>query len=136
MDELERLLNERSGLVGVSGMSSDMRKLLASDAPAARLAADIFCYRARKYLGAYLAALSGADAILFGGGVGEHAHEVRARILADMEWCGIYIDAAANTAATGGEACISTNVSRVAVWVIPVDEAVILAQEAMAVTQP
>jgi acetate kinase len=131
-DALEEMLNRSSGLLGVSGFSSDMRELLASEAPAARLAVELYCYRARKYLGAYLAVLGGADAVLFGGGVGEHAASVRERILTGLEWCGIALDAEANRAATGQEARISAPESRTEVWVLPVDEATILAQEAAA----
>lgn len=132
--QLETLLNKESGLRGVSGMSGDMRALLASGEPAARLAVALYCHRARKYLGAYLAVLGGADAILFGGGVGENAPEIRARILEEMVWAGIALDPRANRAALGLEACISDQNSQVAVWVIPVDEAAILAEEAVAVS--
>lgn len=131
--DMERLLNEGSGLRGVSGISGDMRILLAADDPRARLAVRLYCYRARKYLGAYLAVLGGADAILFGGGVGEHAAAVRAGILDGMDWAGIRLDDAANAAAVGREGRISAADSRIEVWVIPVDESRILAQEALAV---
>lgn len=133
-EETERLLNEGCGLRGVSGISADMRELLASDEPRARLAVDLYCYRARKYLGAYLAVLGGVDAVLFGGGVGENAPPVRARILAGMEWAGIRLDPAANNVALGTEGCISHAESRAQAWVIAVDEARILAEEALAVT--
>jgi acetate kinase len=129
---LERLLNEQSGLRGISGVSGDMRGLLASSEPAARLAVALYGYRARKYLGAYLAALGGADGVLFGGGVGENAAAVRAGILAGFEWAGLRLDAAANAAALGREARISDSRSRIAAWVIPVDEARVLAAEALA----
>ncbi|MBT9613627.1 MAG: acetate/propionate family kinase, partial [Burkholderiales bacterium] len=132
-EQVAQLLNHQSGLLGVSGLSGDMRKLLATDDPHARLAVALYCYRARKYLGAYLAVLGGADAILFGGGVGENAAAVRAAILDGFEWAGMRIDAAANLAATGREGCISAADSRVQAWVVPVDEAQILAQEALAV---
>jgi acetate kinase len=131
-DALERLLNRESGLLGVSGLSDEMRTLLAAHSKAARQAVDLYCYRARKYIGAYLAVLDGADAILFGGGVGENAPEVRARILAGMEWAGIVLDQEANRA-SGSQVCISSKESRVALWVIPVDESQILAREALAV---
>ncbi|MFZ5875455.1 MAG: acetate/propionate family kinase [Nitrospirota bacterium] len=131
-ERLEGLLNEESGLLGVSGESADMRVLLASDTPAARLAVDLYCYRARKYLGGNLAALGGADAVLFGGGVGENAPQIREAIVANMEWAGVALDAQVNSAAAGTEACISRSDSRVQVWVIPVDEAAILAEEAVA----
>ena len=132
--DMERLLNESSGLRGVSGISGDMRTLLAADDPRARLAVQLYCYRARKYLGAYLAVLGGADAILFGGGVGENAAAVRAAILEGMDWAGIRLDDAANSAIVSGrEGRISAADSRIEAWVIPVDESQILAQEALAV---
>lgn len=152
-ERLEQILNEESGLLGVSGVSADMRAVLESNSPAAREAVDLYCYRARKYLGAYLAALGGADAILFGGGVGENAPVVRERILAGLEWAGIELDLERNRAAVGREARIDSTASaqerleavagtdmRVehrrtgpSVWVLPVDEAEILAEEAVAV---
>jgi acetate kinase len=135
-ERLATLLNEESGLRGVSGGSADMRSLLASSEPAARLAVDLYCYRARKYLGAYLAVLGGAEAILFGGGVGENAPEIRARVLAGLEWAGIEVDAARNAAPPGSEVRIHSDASRIAAWVIPVDEAMELAREAVAVLQP
>lgn len=130
---LERLLNEKSGLLGLSGASGDMRALLEMDNADARLAVDVYCYRASKYIGAYLVALGGADAILFGGGVGEHAPEVRAKILNSLLWMGVVPDAAANRSAIGAEARISNGCSEVEAWVVPVDEAAILAQAAAAV---
>lgn len=132
--DMERLLNENSGLRGVSGISADMRMLLAADDARARLAVQLYCYRARKYLGAYLAVLGGVDAILFGGGVGENAVVVRAAILGDMDWAGIHLDAAANSAIVSGrEGRISQTDSRIEAWVMPVDESRILAQEALSV---
>jgi acetate kinase len=130
-DTVDRVLNEEAGLAGLSGVSPDMRALLASDAPAARLAVDAYCYRARKYIGAYMAALGGADVILFGGGVGENASIVRERILAGMDWCGIRIDARRNASTTAIEGRISTDDAPVAVWVIPVDEAAMLVEYAL-----
>ncbi len=134
-DDIDRLLNQVSGLLGVSGFSGDMRVLLDSDHPDARLAVALYCYRARKYVGAYLAVLGGADAILFGGGVGENATPVREQILAGMEWCGIIIDENANSTMSGKEGRISAPTSKTEVWVIPVDEAAVLAQEALHVVQ-
>lgn len=133
VDRLDTLLNKESGLYGLAG-ESDMRKLLASTKPEARQAIEFYCYRARQYIGAYLAVLGGADAILFGGGVGEHAAPVRAQILAGLEWAGIHLDTEAN--AQAGAGCISAPGSRVAVWVIPVDENLILAEEAAALQRP
>jgi len=129
---LERLLNEESGLRGVSGMSGDMRALLGSSAPAARLAVELYCRRARKYVGAYLAALGGADAILFGGGVGENAPDIRARILDGMSWAGIELDPLRNRAATQTPAALHGPNSRTGIYALPVDESVILAEEAIA----
>ena len=131
-DEVESLLNTSSGLLGVSQLSGDMRVLLESDDPCAALAVELFCYRARKYLGAYLAVLGGADGVLFGGGIGENAAPVREQILSGMEWCGLVLDRDANHAATGREARISAPDSRIEAWVIPVDEATTLAQQAVA----
>jgi acetate kinase len=130
--QLDRMLNEQSGLLGVSGASSDMRELLESQDELPRLAVEIYCYRARKYLGAYLAILGGANAIIFGGGVGENLPAVRERILSGMEWCGIEIDLEKNKCSKG-PMCISTAAGRIEVWVIPVDEAELLAREAVAV---
>ncbi len=132
--DAEHLLNSRSGLLGLSGSSRDMRDLLSREAgdPRARLAVEIFCYRARKYLGAYLAALGGSDAILFSGGIGEHAHEVRRRILDGLDWFGIRIDPSLNRAATGIEAEIGAPDSRLPVFVIPTDEEIVIARETAA----
>ncbi len=135
-DELDRLLNQESGLRGMAG-ESDMRRLLDSAETAAQLAVEIYCCRARKYVGAYLAVLGGVDAILFGGGTGEHAPEIRERILAGMEWAGIVLDRERNRAAIGAEACLSQDGSPVAIWTIAVDEARRLAEEAARLlTQP
>lgn len=130
--DMERLLNEESGLLGLSGTTGDMQRLGADPSPAARLAVDVYCYRARKYVGAYFAALGGADAILFGGGVGEHAPAVRWSILAGLQRLGIELDAEANRAAVGRAARISAPGSAVEAWVVPVDEAGLLAEKAMA----
>lgn len=130
-EAVEDLLNRRCGLLGVAG-EADMKRLLARDDADAALAIDMYCRRARKYVGAYLAVLGGADAILFGGGVGENAPAIRARILADMQWAGIALDEKRN-AAVGTEARISRADSPVQVWVVPVDEATILAEEALGI---
>ena len=96
----------------------------------ARLAIDIFCYRARKYIGSYLAALGGSDAIVFAGGIGENAPEIRAEICRDLGWAGVALDEAANTAMVGGkEGRITTPESRLAVWVIPTDEELLIARD-------
>jgi len=132
IEEIENILNHSSGLLGISGISADMRTLLESDYADARFAIDLFCYRIKKYLGAYIAVLQGADAILFGGGVGENAPQVRTNVLVDLKWLGIVIDTKANSVTIGTEGRISSLESRTEVWVIPVDEASILAEEAAA----
>lgn len=134
-DMLDTLLNKESGLYGLAG-ERDMRALLASTTPEARQAIEFYCYRARKYLGAYLAVLGGADAILIGGGVGENAAPVRAQILNGLEWAGIHLDTDANVNTQTGARCISARASPVAVWVIPVDENLILAEETAALQLP
>jgi acetate kinase len=118
--EVETLLNKQSGLLGISGLTDDMRELLAEarehDDRRARLAIEIFCYRARKYIGSYLAAMNGADAIVFTGGIGENAAEIRAKICADLTWLGLELDVELNSnhgADKGGQ--ISSESSRVAV---------------------
>jgi acetate kinase len=132
--DVERMLNGESGLLGVSGFSGDMRELLASGDAEAQLAVELFCYRARKYVGAYLAVLGGADAILFGGGIGENAPQVRERMLEGLAWAGIAIDRDRNAAAAGPGTPVLIGGPKAdglstAVWVIPVDEAQVLAQE-------
>ena len=134
LPELEGLLNKQSGLLGISGLTSDMRDLLAEadehDDRRARLAMEIFCYRVRKYIGAYLAAIGGADAVVFTGGIGENSALVRERIAAGLEWMGMHVDPAANTSHTGGvEGRISTDESRLHAWVIPTDEELLIARD-------
>jgi acetate kinase len=131
IDQVEQWLNERSGLLGLSGRSRDMRDLIArrNDDARAKLAVDVFCYRAKKYLGAYLAALGGARAVVFTGGIGEHAPEVRAAICDGMAWCGLELDAERNARARGSESLISAPDARLQAWVIPTDEELVIAQE-------
>src|SRR5262249_62095176 len=102
---IERLLYHESGLLGLSGISSDMRTLLASTAPSAQLAIDVYVYRIRRELGSLAAALGGVDAIVFTGGIGENASPIRARVCQDAAWLGVELDAAANAK---GSARIST----------------------------
>ncbi|MEO6306368.1 MAG: acetate kinase [Nitrospiraceae bacterium] len=136
VDEVERFLNERSGLLGVSGVSRDIRELLkaAEGKPDSRaaLALDIFCYRVRKYIGAYLAVLGGADALVFGGGIGEGSAVIRARICEGMGWCGLRLDPARNQAAVGvapGDAMkISEQDAPLACYVAGVDEEIEIAR--------
>jgi acetate kinase len=123
--EVERILNRESGLIGVSGISGDMRELetAARDGNAdAALAIEMFCYRVRKYIGAYAAVLGHVDAIIFGAGIGEHSANVRAQVCSGLEVLGISIDGARNGAADGREACFSADGSRIALWVVPLDE--------------
>ena len=132
--ETEMLLNKQSGLLGISGLTNDMRELLAeaeeSDDRRARLAIEIFCYRAGKYLGAYLAAMNGADAIIFAGGIGENSPKIRARICENLKWFGIALDETQNSSCVGGrEAVISTSDSRLKVCVIPTNEELLIARD-------
>ncbi len=131
--EVDKILNRSSGLLGVSGLSGDMKALLVSDDEDAVLAIDLYCYRIKKYVGAYAAALGGVDAVLFGGGVGEHSPFIRKKILDNMEWCGISVNGHANDETTGKEGCINADNSKVKVAVIPVDESLVLANEAVKV---
>ena len=122
------LLNRSAGLRGVSGESADMRMLLASGSEAAELAITMFCHRIRHYVGAYLAILGGADAIVFGGGIGEHAAPIRARALDRLGWAGIHLDVGRNAAVCAREGgAIHADDSRVEIWVTPTDEARVLA---------
>jgi len=132
IEGVEGWLNTRSGLLGVSGRSRDMRELLEAERQGdhrAALAVEMFCYRVRKYIGAYLSVLGGAHAVVFGGGIGENAPTVRARICAGMDWCGLTLDRDRNAAAIGVEERISADYAKVHAYVIPVDEAVIIARD-------
>ncbi len=125
-------LNLRSGLLGLSGASGDMRELLELERNGhigAKLAVDAFCHRARKYLGAYLAVLGGADAVVFGGGIGEHAPAIRARICADMRWSGLALDGAANLDCVGKDRRISEPASSMVVYALAVDEESLIARD-------
>jgi acetate kinase len=121
---VEQLIYERSGLLGVSGISGDMRTLLASDDPRARLAIDLYVYRIGRELGSLVAALGGLDAVVFTAGVGENAAVVRARVCHAAAWIGLKLDEAANSA-NGPR--ISTDDSAVAAWVIPTNEELMIA---------
>ena len=127
------MLNQRSGLLGVSGRSADMRQVLSApphDTRAA-LAVEMFCYRARKYIGAYLAALGGAQAVVFGGGIGENDPLIRQRICEGLDWFGLALDPARNALAIGIEGRISRDDASVQAWVVPVDEAALMAEAAV-----
>jgi acetate kinase len=122
---IETLVYHRSGLLGVSGLSSDMRTLLASDAPRARLAIDLYVYRIRRELGSLAAALGGLDAIVFTAGIGENAPAIRSRVCRDAAWLGVELDPRANE--QGGPR-ISTAGSRVSAWTIPTNEELMIAR--------
>jgi acetate kinase len=122
---LEHLLYEESGLLGVSEISGDMTVLLASDDPRAREAVDLFVYRVGRELGSMAAALGGLDALVFTGGIGENAAEIRARVCRDAAWLGVALDDAANSA---GRVRISEEGSRVSAWIVPSDENLVIAR--------
>jgi acetate kinase len=123
---LEDMLYRRSGLLGVSGISDDMRVLLASGEPAARDAVDLFVFRIVREIGALAASMGGLDGVVFTAGVGEHAPAVRERVCARLDWLGASLDAAANAR---GDPCISAPASRLALWAVPTDEEQVIARQ-------
>ncbi len=130
IDTVEKILNRESGLLGLSGgRTADMKELLSHPSVLAREAVSAYCYRAKKYVGAYLAALGGADGIVFGGGVGENAAGVRSHILEGLEPFGIHLDTNRNATHSDSPVQISTTRSPIGVWVLPVDEALVIARE-------
>ena len=135
--EVDTLLNTQSGLLGISGLTNDMRMLQAelqeNHARRVHLAIEVFCYRARKYIGAFLATMGGADAVIFTGGIGENSPEIRARICEGMEWAGLTIDAAKNQQTVGREGLISTDDSRLLAYAIPTDEELLIARDTVRV---
>jgi len=131
--EIERLIYNESGLLGMSGVSSDMRTLLASDAPAAALALAVFIYRANRELGSLAAALGGLDAVVFTAGIGENQAEIRARICAQARWLGLELDDAANRR---NGPCISTAGSNLTAYVIPTDEESMIARHVQQLIDP
>ena len=135
MDELkmdpraiEKMLYQQSGLLGVSGVSSDMRTLLASDDPRAKFAIELFCYRIARELGSLVAALGGFDALVFTGGIGEHAAPIRARVVEASRWLGLSLDAAANAA--NGPRISGPGSARA--WVVPTNEELMIARHTQA----
>ncbi len=122
---IEKLLYDQSGLLGVSGISSDMRELLSSNDPHAKLAIDLYCYRIGRELGSLAAALGGLDAIVFTAGIGENSPAIRERVCRNSAWLGVELDASANAA--GGRR-ISTLRSRVSAWCIPTNEELMIAR--------
>jgi acetate kinase len=127
--DVETLLYKKSGLLGISGISNDMRDLLSSTEPSARLAVDYFVYRAAKEIGALTAVLGGLDGLVFTAGIGENSPDIRSRICRSSAWLGIEVDAAAN-ASNGPE--ISRQGSRVSAWVIPTNEELMIARHTAA----
>jgi len=132
LGETNTLLNKHSGLIGVSGVSSDMREIeeeAANGNERARLALNMFTYRLRKYIGAYAAAMGGLDAIVFTGGIGENSSVVRRDSLAPLGYLGVKLDEAKNDERSAKERQISADDSRVGVYVIPTDEELVIAEE-------
>ena len=140
LTELDLLLNKQSGLLGISGLTGDMRELLEEEAEngdrRARLAIDVFCSRVRRYVGAYLAEMGGADAIVFTGGIGENAAVIRTRIARGLEWIGLELDEERNARMTGGATGeISRDGSRLHAFVIPTDEELLIARDTVRVVE-
>ena len=134
--EVETVLNKQSGLLGISGLTNDMRELLAEEKEnndrRAHLAIEVFCYRVRKYIGAFLAINGGADAVIFTGGIGENSPEVRERICKGLEWIGLTLAPEQNAKAHGGfEGKISSDEGRLAAYVIPTDEELLIARDTL-----
>jgi len=131
--QVETLLNKQSGLLGISGLTHDMRELLEEEHEnndrRSHLAIEVFCYRARKYIGAFLAAAGGAEAIVFTGGIGENSAEIRSRICKGLEWLGLELDQERNERAGAPGGKISTDASRLAAFVIPTDEELLIARD-------
>ncbi len=133
--EIESLVNKQSGLLGLSGLTNDMRELLDESKEngdrRSQLAIEIFCYRASKYIGSYLAAMNGADAIIFTGGIGENSSDVRRLICENLSWFGVELDPQLNESINcGREGVISKDGSRLKVFVIPTNEELLIARDA------
>jgi acetate kinase len=133
LDELDSLLNKQSGLLGLSGLTNDMRDLLAEESAhqdrRARLAIEVFCVRVKEYIGAYLARMNGTDALVFTGGIGENAPEIRRRVCAGLDFLGLALDEGRNAQAVGQEAEVSAAGSRVKIYVIPTNEELLIARD-------
>ncbi len=138
LHEGNTLLNKHSGLIGISGISSDVREVIEAadvDHPNAQLAIDVYCYRLRKYIGAYAAALGGLDALVFTAGVGENSAVIRTLSVERLEFLGIEIDEGKNIDATGKEMDISTEDARVRTLVIPTNEELVIARDTERIVQ-
>jgi acetate kinase len=132
--EVDNLLNKISGLLGISGLTNDMRELIAeaeeSGDRRARLAIEIFCYRIQKYIGSYLAAMNGTDAIVFSGGIGENSPLIRSIVCNALSWLGIELDENQNaTHIAGREGTISGSSSKIKIDVIPTNEELLIARD-------
>jgi len=125
---LEQLLYYESGLLGVSGISNDMRALLASDDPRAQEAIELFVYRAGREIGSLASALGGLDAVIFTGGIGEHSAAIRAKVCRQAAWLGLELDDSANAAAATR---ISKPDSRLSAWIVPTDENLMIAHHTL-----
>jgi acetate kinase len=123
--EVESILYKKSGLLGISEISNDMRDLLGNSEPKAQLAVDYFIYRVAKEIGALTAVLGGLDALVFTAGIGENSPEIRQRICAASSWLGVELDKTANN---NGQSKVSTSDSKVSVWVIPTNEELMIAR--------
>jgi len=128
--DVESMLYKQSGLLGISGVSNDMRALLASDAPRARLAIEFFVYRAAKEIGALAASLGGLDGVVFTAGIGERSADIRRRICESCAWLGVTLDSAANE---NGGPRLSAPGSKVSAWTIPTDEELMIARHTCSV---
>jgi len=135
--QTEALLNTQSGLLGLSGLTNDMRVLLEEvtlhEDHRVRVAIDVFCYRVRKYIGAFLSGMRGADALVFTGGIGENSPAIREQICTGLEWAGVRLDKDRNKALTGAEGAITAEGSTLPVYVIPTDEELLIARDTVSV---
>ena len=130
--EIEKIFNQQSGLLGISGLSHDTRELRQNlDKERVNLALEVFSYRIGKYIGAYLAALNGAAAIVFGGGIGENTAVVRKLVCQELSWCGLTLDDGRNQAVIDREGRISTDDSSLHAYVIPTQEEIAIAQHTL-----
>lgn len=132
--EVETIFNKQSGLLGISGLTNDMRELIAEadehDDRRAKLAIEIFCYRVRKYIGAYVAAMGGIDGIVFTGGIGENSDRIRQKVCEGLAWFGVKLDQTANKNLNAGkEGKFSASDSKVTLWVIPTNEELLIARD-------
>jgi acetate kinase len=133
MHEANTMLNKHSGVQGLSGLSSDMREIEENyeTNPRAHLAFDVFCYRLKKYIGAYASAMGGIDAVVFTGGIGENSSKVREHVLTNLEFMGIELDKRRNNSTDKGERFINKESSKVKVLVVPTNEELVIASDTM-----